>query len=219
MADGDLELRVAWQRHVGRDPDADATFASVVRRHHGAGRHYHDVRHVRWVVRHVLALAEQHPVADLDAVVAAAFFHDAVYAPERDDNEARSAELAVTSLHALGWATPRCERVAAMILATEHRGQLDPPDTGTFDTGTFDTDVLLAADLAILGAEPAAYADAVRNIRREYAHLDDAAWCAGRSALIDGFLGRASIYPERLEMTTWERRARANLTAELAALR
>ena len=102
MADGDLELRVAWQRHIGRGAAADAAFGAVVRRHRGADRHYHDARHVRWVVRHVLALADDHAVDDLDAIVAAAFYHDAVYEPARDDNEARSAELAAASLGDLG---------------------------------------------------------------------------------------------------------------------
>lgn len=211
MGGRELELRVAWQRHVGRDAAAEEVFESLLARHRSTGRHYHDVRHVQWVVRHVLELAERADVVDLDAVVAAAFFHDAVYEFDRDDNEARSADLAVTTLRSLGWDASRCDRVAAMIVATQHR-----PDTAVPDV---DTAVLLAADLAVLAADPTAYGDSVRKIRREYGHLDDDAWRTGRSAVIVGFLDRAAIYPDTLGLDEWERRARANLTAEAAALR
>lgn len=211
MVGGDLELRVAWQRHLGRSDAADEVFDNLLARHRGGGRYYHDVRHVRWVVRHVVELAADHEVADLDAVVAAAFFHDAVYEFDRDDNEARSADLATATLRELGWEPERCDRVAEMILATRHFDQ-------TPATPSTDTAVLLAADLAVLGADPGAYADSVRNIRREYGHLDDDAWRTGRTAVIHAFLERTSIYPPELGLDTWERRARANLTAELAAL-
>ena len=225
---------MAWQRHLGRSATATRAFESLLARHRSAGRHYHGVRHVRWVVRHVLALAAELDVDDLgddvDAVVAAAFFHDAVYDVGRDDNEARSAELAVTTLRDLGWSDDRADRVAAMIVATAHHTDPDAdndrdtdrdtgPDADTgagTDTGTA---VLLAADLAVLAAEPAAYADYVRNVRREYAHLDDDQWRSGRGAVIAGLLRRASIFPPGLGLDSWERRARANLTAEAAALR
>jgi predicted metal-dependent HD superfamily phosphohydrolase len=223
MGGGDLELEVAWQRHVGRGEAARRLFESVVSRHREPGRHYHDVRHVRWVVRHVRELAERVAVTDLDAIVAAAFFHDAIYEFDRDDNEARSAELAATCLRELDWDPDRCDRVAAMILATAHltgggSSQGDTDIDADTDADT-DTAVLLAADLAVLGAEPEAYSDAVRRIRREYGHLDDAAWRSGRSAVLAGFLARRSIFPPALGLDAWERRARANLTAEWAALR
>ncbi|MFP5488300.1 MAG: metal-dependent phosphohydrolase, partial [Acidimicrobiia bacterium] len=148
MVGGELELRVAWQRHVGRTDAADAAFDGLLARHREPGRHYHDVRHVRWVVRHVAELADGRDVDDLDAIVAAAFFHDAVYEFDRDDNEARSADLAATTLRELGWDADRCERVVSMILATRHL--LDDTDDDTVtSTGTdtdIDTAVLLAAD-------------------------------------------------------------------------
>ena len=215
MTGGDLELRVAWQRHVGRGPVADKAFDSLIARHRAPGRHYHSERHVQWVVRHVLELVEHVDVIDVGAVIAAAFFHDAVYEPERDDNEVRSAELADATLGEIGWDADRRRRVVAMIVATEHltgRAEAD----ARLDT---DTAVLLAADLAVLAAEPSPYSDYTRAIRREYAHLDDDAWRTGRRRVITGLLDRATIFPPELDLGTWERRARANLTAEAAALR
>src|SRR6188472_1312065 len=98
MSGVELELRVAWQQHIGTSAEAAGWFDSVVAFYGSPERHYHDVRHVGWVVRHVLAIAAAHPASDLDAVVAAAFFHDAVYEPTRSDNEAASARLAQRAL-------------------------------------------------------------------------------------------------------------------------
>lgn len=209
MADNDLELRIAWQRHLGRTPASMAWFDSVVSRYRQPGRHYHSIRHVRWVVRHVTALA---PAAnDLSAVIAAAFFHDAVYDPTRADNEAASAQLAERALAELSWEPERCQRVAELILATIDHDITD-------DRCDSDTQVLLAADLAVLAAEPARYSDYVRAVRREYAHVSDDDWSVGRSAVLRGLLGRRHLFAPALDLNAWEQRARANLTAELATL-
>src|SRR3954451_23353255 len=114
----ELELRVAWQRHLGTSPTAGMWFDEVLGAYRAEGRHYHGVRHVGWVVRHVEAIAADHPVEDLAAIVAAAFFHDAVYDPTRNDNEAESAALAARALGEIGWAAPACRHVADLVLAT-----------------------------------------------------------------------------------------------------
>jgi predicted metal-dependent HD superfamily phosphohydrolase len=207
MGSGDLELRVAWQQYVATGPAADAALEALLRRHLAPGRHYHDVRHVRWVVRHVLDLADD-SVSDLGAVVAAAFFHDAVYGGGGDDERA-SAELAERTLTELGWHPDRCARVAQLVMTTTHR---TPP-------ADWDGAVLVAADLAVLAAAPTVYADYVRSVRNEYGHLDERAWRAGRTDVLRAFLERPTIFPAELGLDSWERRARANLTAEAAALR
>ncbi len=208
MADDVLELRVAWEQHLGRSPAATAWFASVVTGYRRPDRHYHSVRHVRWVLRHVADLGPS--VEDLGAVVAAAFFHDAIYDPKRADNEHASARLADRALTELGWEPTRRERVVAMIEATVGH------DVEHADS---DTRVLLAADLAVLAAEPARYGDYVEAVRREYGHVGDEQWRAGRSAVLRALLERPNIFSPELELHHWEQRARANITAELATLR
>jgi predicted metal-dependent HD superfamily phosphohydrolase len=213
MSADERELHLAWQRHVGTGPDADRWFDEVAGMHRAADRRYHDLRHVRWVVRHACDLARTHslPDPDIDRLVAAACFHDAVYDARRHDNEARSAGLAARALAELGWRAASIDQVATMILATAAH---------TSDVATTDetTAVLLAADLGVLATEPARYDDYVRAVRREYAHLDDDAWRSGRAAFARSMLDRAAIFPPALGLDTWERRARANLTAELAAV-
>lgn len=208
MSSDERDLALVWRQFVGASATAQAWFDRIVALHRDPSRHYHDLRHVVWVVRHVRSLGDEVGLDETStgALVVAACFHDAVYDSTRTDNEARSALLARRALTELGWDDDVIDRVAAMVEAT-----------ATHEPGDAVTAVLIAADLAVLAAEPTRYGDYVRNVRREYGHLDEAAWTAGRSDFLRGMLARASIFPPALPLDTWERRARANLTAELAA--
>jgi predicted metal-dependent HD superfamily phosphohydrolase len=218
----DLELRTAWQAHVCGDTEL---FDRLLARHRERHRRYHGVAHVAWVVRHIDELASDEPVRDHGAVVAAAFYHDAVYEPAHRANERASARLARRDLTAVGtgttpstersgvpsagnWPGLRIEVVAAMIEATaDHR---DPPD--------IDTSVLFDADLAVLGADVAGYDAYVTGVRAEYRHVAEPDWQTGRATVLRGFLARPAIYATDAGRERWEARARANLTAELATL-
>ena len=209
MSGVELELRVAWQRHLGASNVATEWFDTVLGAYRAEGRHYHGVRHVAWVVRHVEALAGDHPVDDLDATVAAAFFHDAVYEPTRDDNEAESAAMAERAVREIGWTGAACRHVADLVMATAGH------DVEGVDR---DTAVLLAADLAVLAAEPSRYGEYATAVRREYDHVSDADWRTGRGAVLRTLLARPRLFAAELGLDDWERRARANITSELASL-
>lgn len=199
------EQRAEWRRLVGDD----AALTGLVRRHRERHRRYHTLDHVLAVVRHVDELADVEIIDDLGAVVAAAWFHDAVYEPRSPANERASARLARRDLTKLGWNTERTDIVATMIEGTaDHE---DPADV--------DTAVLFDADLAILGAAPATYAAYVANVRAEYAHVDDESWRNGRAEVLDGFLDRERIFATPTGFTRWESAARANLVTELDELR
>jgi predicted metal-dependent HD superfamily phosphohydrolase len=200
---------VAWQRHLGVSPVASEWFDTVLGAYRADGRHYHGVRHVAWVVRHVETISNDHPVDDIDSVVAAAFFHDVVYDPTRHDNEAESAAMAARAVGEIGWSDAACRRVRDLVMATA---------THDLDGVDGDTAVLLAADLAVLAAEPSRYAEYATAVRREYAHLDDDTWRIGRAGVLRALLARPCLFAPDLELDEWERRARANLTSELASL-
>ncbi len=202
------ELRTAWCEHVSASPAGLVTLDEVVGRHREPQRRYHGVRHVTWVVRHVLDLARCEPVTDLGAVVAAAFFHDAVYDPRAPDNEEESARLAARTLTDLEWPPARAATVADLIRATADHDARDDGDRA----------VLIDADLAVLGSDPAAYQAYVRGVRAEYRHVSDEDWRAGRAAVLTRLTARPAIYATASGRTRWESRARANLAAELAAL-
>jgi predicted metal-dependent HD superfamily phosphohydrolase len=210
MAGDELELRIAWERHLGVGAVPERWHERVITLHRDATRHYHVVHHVVWVVRHVTTFVAGGLVDDADAVVAAAFFHDAIYDVTSNDNETSSARLAGQCLAELDWEPERIGHVATMIESTAGH-QLAGTDR--------DTQALLAADLSVLAAEPARYADYARAVRREYAHVGDADWAAGRSTLLRGLLGRDRLFAPTLGLDLWEHQARANITAELASLR
>lgn len=203
----DAELRTAWVEAVGGGPAELAALDEVVGRHREPQRRYHGVRHVTWVVRHAHALAAEVPVGDIGAITVAAFFHDAVYDPRAHDNEDQSARLAELVLAGLGWAPARIAAVGALVRAT-----------ATHEATHDDAAVLIDADLAVLGSDPAAYQHYVSGVRAEYAHVDAASWRIGRSAVLRDLLARRPLYATAAGRTRWEARAGANMAAELASL-
>lgn len=193
----------------------EVVFDDLVSRHREPQRRYHTAAHVEWVLRHVDELSGEVEVDDRAAVLAAAFFHDAVYDPRAEPgaNERASAELARRQLGELGWADDRVRRVETMILATHTH--VVPADQAS---GAVDVAVLIDADLAVLGAGSSGYTAYVNGVRAEYAHVGDADWRRGRIAVLDEFLARDTIYTTEPGRRRWEARARANLTAERAGL-
>lgn len=173
-------------------------------------RGYHDTRHLEEVLERLDDLMAQPSAAgvDRDAVVLAAWFHDAVYDGHPDDEE-RSAALAEVTLTASDVPRLLVAEVARLVrLTREHRP--DDEDLGG--------QVLSDADLAILAAGRERYDEYVRDVRREYAHLDDATFRTGRAAVLRELLAKPSLFHTPLARETWEDAARANLEREVADL-
>lgn len=173
-------------------------------------RGYHDLRHLSDVLDNVgmlLARPEAEGV-DSDAVVLAAWFHDAVYDGQRDDEE-RSAVLAEGSLAAVGLPAQLVTEVARLVrLTQEHRPE--PDDRAGH--------VLCDADLAILAASRTRYDEYVRDVRHEYADLDEATFRAGRARVLRAFMAEPRLFHTSFGQEVWEDAARANLERELRAL-
>jgi predicted metal-dependent HD superfamily phosphohydrolase len=163
-------------------------------------RHYHTLQHLRECLAHFDASAS---LARRPAEVELAlWFHDAVYDPQRTDNEERSAAWARASVLAAGCEEAVAQRVHDLVLATRtHEAAGDDPDTR----------LLLDIDLAILGAAPARFAEYERQVRAEYAHVPEPAFRAGRSRILAGFLARPRLYATQVFHDALEERARSNL--------
>ena len=160
-------------------------------------RHYHDRRHIA-------AMLAAIPTGRASrALVAAIWLHDVIYDPRAGDNEERSAEQAREDLAGSGI---DAERVAALILCTKHHR-----------ADTEEQQLLNDLDLGILGASAAAYARYAADIRREYAHVPEEAYRAGRARVLRSFLDLPAIYGGA-DFRHLEAPARANLAAEIAAL-
>lgn len=199
----------AWVALVQRagataDPaDVRAAHSDLIVRWSQPHRHYHNLSHLNAVLGHIDELGGS------DAARLAAWFHDAVYNPARDDNEAASARLAEAMLTELGVPRPLVDRVVRLVLMTaEHKPDLDDADGR----------ILADADLAILAAAPADYDAYARAVRREYAHVRGSDFRRGRSAILRGLLDRDQLFLTAHGQAHWEQPARANLARELALL-
>jgi len=172
-------------------------------------RHYHTVTHLAAV----LAVVDEHADhADRpDLVRLAAWFHDAVYDPRSpgDANERASAGLATTALTALGVPSDGVAEVARLVRLTAGH-DADPADRNGV--------LLCDADLAVLARPTADYDHYAAAIRREYAHVPDDLFRAGRAAVLRHLLDLPALYRLPALASRWAAPARANLARELAAL-
>jgi predicted metal-dependent HD superfamily phosphohydrolase len=137
----------------------------------------------------------------------ALFFHDAIYEPLASDNEARSAEKLRQLGQEAGVPTEAVERIVGLI-----------ESTAAHDVRTGDAALLCDIDLAILGASPARYARYERDVRREYAAVDEACYRVGRGRVLRGFLERIEIYRTPRLAARLEAQARDNLSSALSVL-
>jgi predicted metal-dependent HD superfamily phosphohydrolase len=191
------------------DPDLDAAASYLLGRWTEPQRHYHDVTHLESVLEVIDRFA--HLTPNPDRVRLAAWLHDAVYDPRAlgDANERDSAEFAAVMLQGLGAPEEVAAEVARLVnLTAGHATEDDDPDG----------ELLCDADLSILAAGEDRYAAYTDAIRREYAHVPDDAFRAGRSRVLTELLKLPSIYRLTPIHDEWEARARANLTAELERL-
>lgn len=181
--------------------DAEPLGIELLGRWQEPHRRYHDATHLAQVLD-VLELLEAEPKLHL-----AAWFHDAIYSPQRHDNELRSAALARLRLRHAGLATDAREFVAHAVLAT-----------ATHDIVDSTIDPLIDADLAILGADPANYRRYTDAIREEYAFVSDERFRSARARFLHTMLGRSEIFRTPIAHAHFESRARQNVREELAAL-
>ncbi|MFF0375287.1 HD domain-containing protein [Actinoplanes missouriensis] len=191
------------------DTDLDAAANYLLGRWAEPQRHYHDVTHLAAVLDVVDRF--EHLAPNPDRVRLAAWLHDAVYDPRAlgDANERDSAEFAEGLLLSLGAPDEVAAEVARLVgLTAGHATEDDDPDG----------ELLCDADLSILAADTERYEQYTSAIRREYAHVPDDAFRAGRTRVLTELLKLPSIYRHSEIRAEWEERAQANLTAELAEL-
>lgn len=187
-----------------------ALLADLKARHAEPQRHYHDWTHIAALLTHREGLRKS--LNDDAAVLYAILFHDAVYDPRANDNEARSAALLLTSKPPL---SPKSlDRARQMIEATTRH--LLPEDMHGPDRQ--DCAHFLDMDLAILGAAPDRFDIYEDQIRREYAHVPDDAFRTGRAAILRRFAEREHLYFSDWGLDRFEEKARANLARSLTRL-
>lgn len=157
--------------------------SAILDAHSGPSRHYHNLQHLREVSDYLGLCQSQllHP----HELSLAILFHDFVYNPALKNNEEQSALVAVQALRQLNIPEEVINRVDSLIRATKtHQPVPGNPDSTYF----------LDADLAILGSEPARYAQYAADIRREYNSRPHNLYCERRVAVMSKFLERSPFY-------------------------
>ncbi|HEY7424903.1 MAG TPA: hypothetical protein VH682_11795 [Gemmataceae bacterium] len=180
---------------------ADRTFEEVREHYAGPGRFYHTLDHIQNVLESVESLGSHSQ--NLNAVKLAAWLHDVIYDSIASDNEERSADYAEHLCEKLS--IPEGHRVAALIHKTK-----------THDAGEdADAQVLLDADLAILGADESVYRGYAEKVRQEYAWVPESDYRQGRRRVLQNFLNRPRLFHLLHHL---EAPARRNIAAEIAQL-
>lgn len=213
MTAASVDLRDRWTKTLiaarggVSAPDPAPYAENLLARWSEPQRHYHTVDHLAAMLHHIDVLQEY--AADADLVRLAAWFHDAVYLPERSENEERSARLAERALAEAGLPPESTAEVARLVRLTITHAPA-PDDTNG--------QVLCDADLAILASAPEPYAAYTAAVREEYVFVPADAFRAGRAAVLRQLLDLPRLFHTPYGGTHWEAAARENLTAELASL-
>ncbi len=203
---GDKTRWDALWRRLGSRGDAEAVYDDLARRYAEPHRSYHTLEHV------ARCLAEwdeaRGAASDPDAAELALWFHDAVYDPRAEDNEARSADLAAAACRAAGCSGTLARRVAGHVLDTRHTALPATPDGA----------LVADTDLAVLGRSAVEFAAYEAGIRREYAWVPDPEYRKGRAEIFRRFLDRPAVYATPHFRARYEAVARCNLEALVARL-
>jgi predicted metal-dependent HD superfamily phosphohydrolase len=210
------DLRARWLRALlpARDgachPDPGRYADNLIKRWSEPQRRYHTLDHLTAVLDRIDELEGHEEYADDPAAVRlAAWFHDAVYLPDRSANEERSARLAQKALPEAGVPQDRTDEVARLVRLTVTH---DPAP------GDRNGEVLCDADLAILASPREAYERYAAAVREEYGFVPDDAFREGRAAVLRQLLDLPRLYRTPYGAQAWEAPARANLRAEVTRL-
>ncbi len=198
MVDFGERWAALWQR-LGL-PDPEGLCGALLDAYREPQRHYHTLQHLG----ECLALADDLKAAAerFEEIELALWFHDAVYDVHAHDNEARSAQWAVTALCAAGLDEQACGRIHDLVMATRHSALPGTPDAALL------TDI----DLSILGASEERFAEYEQQIRAEYAWVAPDTYAVKRREVLLGFLDRVHIYATPALSGRLEEPARRNLS-------
>jgi predicted metal-dependent HD superfamily phosphohydrolase len=164
-----------------------------------SNRHYHTLQHLQECLdlfESVMVLATYPAEVEM-----ALWFHDAIYNPTSQDNEAQSAQWASAELSKAGVSPAKIDRIHSLIMATCH----------TTLPQTIDECLLVDIDLAILAAPVARFDEYEQQIRAEYHFVPEPIFNQKRQEILQGFLDRSTIYSTKYFQDKLELRAGYNI--------
>jgi len=181
-------------------------YEDLIARYSEPHRKYHTVRHL---AECFTKLAEIRSCAEHPAEVEVAlWFHDAIYEPSSNANEAKSAELASSKIQIAGGSLECIKRVSTLIMATQHAAVPQSEDAN----------VLVDVDLAILGESAERFDEYEIQVREEYSWVPEFIFQRERKRILREFLARPAIFNTALFRERYESRARDNLQRSISRL-
>lgn len=178
----------------------------IEKKYSGRRRHYHTLAHLQSLIGQLNEYRQV--INDWDTLLCSVFYHDIVYNVLKNDNEEKSADLAVKRLSILSVPTDKVTSCHKQILATKSHLFSDNDDTNLF----------IDADLSILGQSPGVYQHYCLQIRKEYSIYPDIVYKPGRKKVIIHFLRMQRIFKTAQFYDKYELQARENLQSELNTL-
>jgi predicted metal-dependent HD superfamily phosphohydrolase len=169
-------------------------------------RHYHTKTHIDYCLYEVGNVWNY--AVHLNELRWAILFHDAVYDPKKQDNEARSADWACKVMAELERPEDEQARVRALIMATAHSVEPSTPDEA----------LLLDIDLSILGAEDTVFDQYDQAILQEYEWVPMDRYREARARVLEAFVKRDTLYQTAHYRQRLEASARQNLQRALLKL-
>ncbi|MGA7204162.1 MAG: DUF4031 domain-containing protein [Specibacter sp.] len=183
-------------------PDQAELGVELLGRWNEPHRHYHSTTHLLAILEALDLLTDGAPPR---SAMLAAWFHDAVYNGVAGTDEEESAVLAQMSLNGLIDPAELAE-VARLVRLTASHSPAAGDDDGA---------LLCDADLSVLGSSPEHYARYAANVRKDYAHVPDADFAAGRGSVLRQLMALEPLFHTARGRQLWDAQARFNLSEEL----
>lgn len=176
--------------------------------------HYSDPERTYHNFSHLVAMMNrydqcQEEIDDKDCLLFAIFYHDIIYQFGQNDNEVKSAELAVNRLTDLGLTEEKVHRCYELIVATKSHDRDDDKDVR----------FMLDIDIGVLAETKDDYLRYTSEIRKEYRMYSDEEYRKGRILVLQRFLEMPRIFKSDFFHQKHEEQARINLESELHLLK
>ncbi|HEY7635092.1 MAG TPA: hypothetical protein VH763_06090 [Gemmatimonadales bacterium] len=194
-----------WDR-LDAAGDGNAAFSRLMAAYAEPHRAYHTAAHIADCLTQLDDSPGGAPQQTL--VEGAIWFHDVVYDPRAQDNEARSAAWATEVLSGAGVSLSNVDAIRRLILLTRHTEPARDP------AGQLLCDI----DLSILGRSSEEFDEFERRIRVEYGWVPEPEYRAARALVLRRLLGWDPLFQTEHFRHRYEAAARNNLTRMLDRL-
>ncbi|MBV8325635.1 HD domain-containing protein [Chryseobacterium sp.] len=169
-------------------------------------RYYHNLTHLENMFQELEAVKDK--VSDFTTISFSVFYHDLIYDASSGSNEKKSSVKAEKRLKELGVSHDIIHAVTEQILATQFHQQSENKDIN----------ILLDADLSILGKDFKIYTDYTQRIRKEYSIYPDFLYKPGRKKVLQHFSALKDIFKTDYFRNRYEVQARENIRTEIRLL-